>query len=246
MGLFDFFKTKSSTPQQPTEEPISPDMYLISELKRRIEELGYMVEQSSEYISIIVNSEIEFATEIINNPENHPSIIQLHIVAIHKVYFPNGIHENIVGVGTTLQEKVATVIDNYLLTTFPPIIDSFSDSHYLELDFTDHNNILWHPKLGSLSVQGQWENIADNDNEPIFDILKERFKYIMADQKINWLKIYVSRFENNKIIAECLLNNQHWSEGFEDMVEYVKTWGQSGTFLGQKQFIMFRRCDAFD
>jgi Family of unknown function (DUF6348) len=244
MGLFDFFKTKTSNTQQRIEEPINPDMYLISELQRRIEELGYSAEKSTQYISLIVESEIELATEIINSPENHPSLIQLHIVAVHKVYFPNGIHENIVGVGTTLQEKVTSVIDNYLSTTFPPIIDSFRDSHQLDLDFTDDNNILWHPKLGNLSIQGQWENIAGD--EPIFDILKDRLKSVMPNQKINWLKVYVSRLPNDEIIVECLLNNQHCSEGYEDMVEYVKTWKQSGVFLGQKQFIMFRRCDACD
>jgi hypothetical protein len=244
MGLFDFFKTKTSNTQQRIEEPINPDMYLISELQRRIEELGYSVEKSTQYISLIVESEIELATEIINSPENHPSLIQLHIVAIHKVYFPNGIHENIVGVGTTLQEKVTSVIDNYLSTTFPAIIDSFTDSHQLDLDFTDDNSILWHPKLGNLSVQGQWENIAED--EPIFDILKGRLKNAMSNQKINWLKVYVSRLPNDEIIVECLLNNQYWSEGYADMVEYVKTWKQSGVFLGQKQFIMFRRCDACD
>jgi hypothetical protein len=250
MGLFDFFKKKSESNQigkQETEIPIDNNLLLHENLKKRLLQLGYQVEMHSQYLALIVDSEIEIAAAIIENPNNHPSILHLMILTINPTYFAKGIEENIVGIGTTLEEKVDSVIDNYIDTTFLPIMDSFSDSHNPDLDFhttIDNKEVLWHPKLGNLTFQGNWNN--QPQNEPFFEIIKDKLKNKLTSNKLNWLKLYITKRADGTIIGECLFNNAHWEEGLTDITEYAKSWEMGSSFQGLKQFIMFRRCDAFD
>jgi len=246
MGLFDFFKKKPAYTAH-TQAPIDQNAYLLDELKTRLTALGYTVEKHPQYLSLVVNSELEIATVIVDNPNNHPSILHLMVLTIHPRYFPGGIEENVVGLGTTVETKVASVLDNYINTTFVPIMESFTDSHDPELDFSATVNgreTLWHPKPGNLTLQGQWG--SQPQGEPLFALLKDKIKHHLADNKLNWLKLYISRQPDGTPIGECLLNNEPWHEGLHEITRYVHTWPKDGNFRGMKQFIMFRRCDAYD
>lgn len=221
-----------------------PDQYLLQVLAKRLMAQGYMINISATANELTVSGALDIATSIIESPDYHPNLIHLLVITKNKDYFPEGIVENIVGVGTTLDEKVETVLDNYLATTFPAIADSFLDGHDPEIDFNDFEGVLWHPRPGALSLQGQWE--VEPAGEPIFELLKEQLANNIPERKINWLKVYVARYQDNAIIAECLLNNEVWAEGTHLVRQYAASWPQQGTFLGQKQFMAFRRCDQFD
>lgn len=245
MGLFDFFKKKSSDDR--LTQPIDNNSYLLETLRNRLAELKYQVHRHPQYLALIVNSEIEIATVIIDNPNNHSSILHLMVLTIHPKYFPNGIEENIVGIGVTMQDKVISVIDNYVNTTFLPIMDSFSDRHNPELDFStivDGKEILWHPKLGNLTLQGEWN--IQLQNEQFFQIIKEKVKDKLTSNKLNWLKLYISKRSDGIIIGECNFNNEPWNEGLDDITKYAESWDMKSNFQGLKQFIMFRKCDAYD
>ncbi len=250
MEFFNFFRKKTivrERSEQEASEPIDENLYLLEALKDRLTSLGYQVERHPQYLGLIANSELEIATLIINNPENHVSILHLRILTIHAKYFSDGIDENIVGFGTTIQDKVNSVLNNYINTTFLPIIDSFSDSHNPVLDFTtirSNKEVLWHPKLGSLNLQGQWKEHPQG--EPFFEILKDKIKEKITSNKINWLKIYISKRSDGTIIGECKFNNEPWEDGLTEVIKYAESWNVNGDFYGLKQFIMFRRCDAFD
>lgn len=250
MGLFNFFKKKSSDSKQvdrPLAEPTDNNSYLLESLRHRLIGLGYQADKHPQYLALIVNAEIEIATAIIDNPNNHPSILHLMILTVHPMYFPNGIEENIVGVGTNIQDKVKSVIDNYINTTFLPIIDSFSDSHNPDLDFSiimNEKEVLWHPKLGNLTLQGQWND--QPENEPFFEIIKDKIKGKLTSNKLNWLKLYISKRADGTIIGECLFNNEPWEEGLADITAFAKSWKLKSDFQGLKQFMVFRKCDAFD
>lgn len=263
MGLFDIFFKKTSDKGQPekkvvevpktihpevqADERIDNNLYLQTELGKRLIILDYKVERHTQYLALIVNSELEIAFAIIDNPDNHPSILHLMVLTIHPQYFPNGIEENIVGVGTSFPDKVNSVLDNYIGTTFLPIIDSFTDSHDPDLDFSTtvgEKEIIWHPKLGNLTFQGQWR--VQPENEPFFELLKENVKGKLTTNKLNWLKVYISKRGDGTIIGECLFNNEPWEEGLEIISQYARTWKMTSDFQGLKQFIMFRRCDACD
>ena len=223
------------------------NQYLIQRLAEKITALGYRVELSKQYVALTVNESLELATAIVDNPNYHPNVLHLLIYAINEAYFPKGIEENVVGIGSTMEEKVEFVLENYLGTTFQPILASLSDEHFPPLDFMAEvggKQALWHPKLGMLSLMGKWEQVPEG--EPIYDLLKNDLQNGLSNQKINWLKIFLARQADGSVNIELLLNNQIWEAPALKLRQYVQTWGQSGVFLAQKQFMTFRRCDKFD
>lgn len=245
MGLFNFFKKDKGTPSQKEETPISDNQYLINRLQQRITELGYQVEKHPQYsTSVIINGDLEIATAIIENPDYHPSLLHLLIITIHRNYFPDGIEENIVGIGENLETKVESVLNNYLNTTFEPIIESFSDTHDPDLDFFNEN-VLWHPKFGRLFIQGSSDQ--DLDHHHFYNLIKDEITPQMtSDKKFHWLKIYISKREDGSIIGECIFDNILCDSGFTKLEAFAETWNIESNFAGFKQFIMFRKCDKYD
>jgi len=256
MGLFDLFKKKTTDEiqpiqQTPEEKPVTQqgehNGYLIEVLKNRLLDMGYQVERHPQYLTLIVDSEIEISASIIDIPGAHPYVMQANFLTTHPVYFPKGIYECLVGVGETMDKRINSALDNYLDSTFSPIIEGFSDTHDPDVDLfvnTNDREVLWHPKLGDLMVQGQWEEMPDG--KYLFEILREKIKPVLTGNKFNWLKIYISKNANGVIIGECVFNNQLWSDALEDIIRQAEAWIMKGEFKALKQFIMFRRCDAYD
>lgn len=247
MGLFDFFKKKTSTVEQHQPAQVNKNWYVLEVLEARLIEMGYQVERHQQYLALVVSEELELSWIVIENPDNHPDVIHLMVSASHPQYFPDGIIENVAGVGHSIQEQIISVLDNYINTTFVTIMDGFSDSHNPDIDFTattEDKEVLWHPKLGALSMQGQWE--THPENEPVFELLRNEIPAQLTSNKIQWLKIYLLKTANGEIVVECLFNNQPWDIATNMLYQYVQGWDMPDDFNGLKQFIVFRRCDAYD
>lgn len=202
-------------------------------------ENGYKAEEHTEYLAVVVEKELEIAFDIIPDPNLHPNVMKLLMVAIHQTYFPDGIEEIIAGFGENLQEKIEAALNNYFITTFTPIIDSFQTLHSPDLElYTD--KIHWHTSLGEIYGQGKWEKLPNN--EVFFDLLKEKLpEKLHSNQKYHWLKLYVAKINGEKFI-DCRFDNEDWEEGIEILSDYAdEKWEEKG--IGLKQFIMFRQCD---
>lgn len=248
MGLFDFFKKKPEADQQPTAAPtnsVDPNVYLLERLKVRITDIGYRAAKHPQYQSLIVNDKVEIATVIIDNPNNHPLLMHLMILTIHADYFPNGIEEHVAGLGETLAQKVDSVIDNYIDSTFSTIMESLSDKHYNDLDFTvttANGNTVWHTYLGTPILQGNWTTRPSY--EAMYDLVKDQVQDKVRDSPFNWLKLYISKNDEGNIIGECAWNNEPWPEGLAALHQYAQTWGVQGAFYAMKQFVVIKKCAA--
>jgi len=241
MGIFDIFKKKSKV------ESEDPDTYLQKELKSRLEAEGHRV--VLEDGSVFVDSKIEILTTIIDNPELHRHLLHMHVVITAGDYFPSGLTEDLVGIGQNMHEKVDSALNNFLSVTLPPILGAFTDSHQPELDFATmagDKEILWHPKLGNFGFQGKWDESEYPEVEYLLNIIEENLKPMLADQKFNWLKIYLAKQPDGKISGDCSLNNKFWEEGYKVLLKYAKSWPQDESFRAIKQFILFRQCDVSD
>ena len=240
MGLFSFFKSKKK------DDDIDPNLFVLTLLKLKLEQQGHTVEISDQYAAIIVNDQLEIATAILPG-DFHPAMLPLLVFTINKDYFPKGIEASLVGIGTSIEQKAETVTESYLNDIFKPIMDSFSNSHNETLDFKSSHTgreILWHPKMSDNTFQGKWQETKDDTS--LYNVLEKDVQAELVDQKLNWLKLYISRQPDGSISGECLLNNEIWEKGYYLLEDYAKTWKDQGEFMGQKQFIMFRRCDSFD
>ncbi len=238
MGIFDIFKKKSKTVEEP-----EPNTYLRLELKKRLEQMGHTV--CIEDGILYADTKIGILIEIIEDPNVHPLVIKVGVKIAVEDYFPGGLKEVLAGIGETLEDKVNSTLNNLLSVTLPPILDAFTDSHNPQLDFTENNHgreILWHPKLGNYGFQGKWEEYPENDY--IFKLLKDWLQDKLIDRKFNWLKIYIAKQPDGSITGDCSLNNDFCEDGYRILEEYAQTWKNRENFIAVKQFILFRQCDA--
>jgi hypothetical protein len=248
MGLFDFFKRKQDAAKPPTNmptNPVNPNDYLLEMLKASITDMDYRAVKHPQYQSLIVNEVVEIAAIIIDDPNNHPLVMHAMILTMHSDYFPKGIEEHVAGLGETLEQKITSVIDNYIDTTFCTIMESLYDEHYNDLYYTittAGGAALWHAYLGTAILQGNWTN--QPDNEVMYDLIKDKVKDKLTGNPFNWLKLYVSKRDDGTIIGECSWNNEPWPDGLTELTHFAQTWEVDGAFYGMKQFIVFRKCNA--
>ncbi|OOQ61588.1 DUF6348 family protein [Mucilaginibacter pedocola] len=248
MGLFDLFKTKQPEPiRQPEQPPINKNFLLLLAFEAKLKEMGYEVERHPKYLALIVNGDVELGFMVVDTPGTHPSLMQLMVAASHAKYYPKGIIEELMGIGQTLEAQILSGVNSYINSTFLTVMDGFADSHQPEFDFLasiNNHEVLQHPKLGNLIMQGKWEETPQG--EPLFDLLKDIVKTNLTRNKINWLKIYISKRADGTIIGECTFNNDPWDEATDIIYNYAESWSMPGEFKALKQFILFRRCDKYD
>ena len=236
MSLFDRFKKK-------TTEANDVDHLLLNKLKQQLTQMGYQVALIEH--GVVIESHLTIHLHIIKDPDLHPSMMAV-AVKIENEYLPEGIEENLTGVGETAEVQIDSALKNFLSISFPPVLDVFSESHKSDLDFMTEivgRRILFHPKVGSLGLQGEWTVAPKQD--VFFELLKNQLSTQLLDRKFNWLKIYASKLNNGSTHIQCSMNNQDWKEGEQIIQNYVDTWNTPISFLGLKQTIMFRLCDAY-
>lgn len=216
--------------------------YLLLMLSQKLKAERYPVTVSPTKDELNVAGTLDVATGITQVVENR--LINVQVITSNAELFPEGIVENVLGTGSSLESQIASAVDNYLQTTFPAIAEAFQDGHVEELDFTDDTGTLWHSRPGALSLQGQWTE--QPEGEPLLEVLKAPLAHALPNKKINWLSATAGRFKDGTITIECLLNNAPWEAGSTALQAFVDTWPAQDNFQGLKQFMAFRRCDKFD
>ncbi|MFB6457830.1 DUF6348 family protein [Chitinophaga sp. Hz27] len=244
MGFFDFLKKKDAAPEPGPAHEVTPDEYLYSSFKEQLLSQHYHTEEvnANGQHALLADGQVLLLAQIIPTPGMHPQLVQVMFQASHEL-FPEGITEMVAGIGDTVATRLDSAIRNYMSTTLPPIMDSLTDSHYPELDFTDQNDIHWHPKPGNIGFQGSWDDMPDDST--MLQLLTPALSAIIPNRQFNWIKIYFSMDKSAELSAStCLLNNEEWPEGFAILKDFVLQWAAPGHFKGIKQFIMLRRCDG--
>ncbi len=250
MKLFNFFKKKPKPAPEEEEDDyeLILHLHLMKTMTEQLTALQYEAVPSPEFDVLEVNGAFAIVPSI-GSIREHPNayVIQLDVLTVHPDYFPEGIEVHLAGLGEDLGSSITDAVNNYMGTILPPIVNSFACNHHPDLDFLSTaagREVLWHPKPGDMILQGTWHTIPEGGE--LLVLLKPALQQHLPDQKLNWLKIYISQQAGGEIIAECILNNAAWDAGMEIIYTYAQSWPQTGSFLAQKQFIMFRRCDKYD
>ncbi|QES90103.1 DUF6348 family protein [Rhizosphaericola mali] len=227
------------------EEKLSSDdhsfednILLINTLKIHLKELGFQVIENTENNSLVVNHELLVVAEIVHNPNYHQRLLHLWINTSQSDYFPEGIEDNIVGIGDSIEEKINSVLNNYIHTTFLPIANSINESYEPDITMSISAQI-YQVEIGEIGKQGNWDKIPEQ--YIFFELLYNQLAQVISLEKFNWLKVYIARQADGTISGECLLNNQNWEEGMSILIQYANSWGVTHSFQGLKQFIMVKK-----
>ena len=129
---------------------------ILRELPQRIAQQGLKANPDIPTRTIWMGDKMRIEIEVISTPEMDENLIELHIgTYLEEGYFPQGIIDNIAGFGNTDEEKVYSLIENYLATTFQTIINSLNCCFDEGCDIyaADYH---WHTCLGNLYLLGKW------------------------------------------------------------------------------------------
>lgn len=181
----------------------------------------------------------------ISNKTKHPNalVIQINFV-IKQELFDAEIVESLAGIGTDLNAAIKNGVSSFFDGVLTSIIYSFDDRHNPEVDFeTEWNgNIrLWHPKIGPLQLQGK--SIIKEDENKIFNLIKEDIRARVGNLQFYWVKVYVAKQVDGEIIAQCFINNEPFLAADKKLYEYAQSWNTNNQFNGKKQYIIIRQCD---
>ncbi|MBO0358704.1 hypothetical protein J0X19_12165 [Hymenobacter sp. BT186] len=176
----------------------------------------------------------------------HPTaiVLALGMWLRHAEYFPEAMMECLAGIGENDFDAIDRGVQNYLHSVLPVVIEALEGYHIPDLDIVSATNeVLWHPIVSELQLQGAWaRQIDQTDDRHFLTLLKPFLLQHLTPQPIHWLKVYASKLPDGEFIGECLLNNEPWPEGLALIQDNTEAWPTGGDFAGQKQFIIFRRC----
>lgn len=182
----------------------------------------------------------------VNSKTNHPNAVVIELnFTINQKEFESEIFEALAGLGENVEASIKNGTHSFVTGVLSAIIQSFDESHNPQIDFeTEWNgNIrIWHPKVGPIQAQGKFD-ITKADENKIFNILKDDIKARIGDMRFYWIKVYVSRQPNGKIISQCTFNNEPFYEANEKIENYAQSWDSYNEFKGEKQYIVIRQCD---
>jgi hypothetical protein len=184
----------------------------------------------------------------VSNKTQHQNalLIQLDFI-IKQENFDTEIIESVAGIGreNDINAAIKNGVASFASNVLEAITCSFYDTHNPELDFeTMPGNSLhiWHPKIGVLHTQGYCD-INTVDNNRIFNMLKDDIIPRLGTKRFYWVKVYISRQSDGKVITQCTFNNEPFLIAQQKMEKYAESWNTGNQFKGEKQFILIRQCD---
>ena len=174
---------------------------------------------------------------------------QIDFLTTFKDYFKNGIEERLAGIGENDTSAITYGVLSFLNGQFQTIIEGISLKHLPDptSDITSSDGKThWHTIVGDIQLQGKLSNISDSlIYEKTFNLLKPQFfeKLKNSNERYHWLRYYISKNAKNEIIGDCYFDNNAFERGHIVLENYAESWTTENNYLGQKQFILFRKCD---
>ncbi len=225
---------------------MSPNHLLLYSLRQSLEQAGIPVEFSQKYAALELPGGLEIASGPVEG-EFHPSMLPFWILTIHPEYFPRGIDMQVVGLGDTVEQQVYTVTDQYLSGIFNTIYSGLEGRFNPEEDISvemEEGDQRFHTSAGALQYQGNWDGLQRP--ESLLSLLMPEVTNRMENREFSWVKAYVARHPDGRIVGDCFWNNEFWPEGFAQLEHFIQNLPPNDVFIGLKQFILFRKCAGND
>lgn len=233
-------------------------MKFLEHLTQEIEKTGHAIKRGDS--SFFIESLNLLIEGIVNDKQEHnvngeySVVYELHITATHKDLFPDGIWDCLAGVGKNDDEAFSNAAQNWVWVNFLVIHEIIvpvetKDFNVPRFDLLTKNldtgeEFAFKMFLGELQATGEFMELKDSLEETILvQKLLNEISAVAIEKKLFWIKIYISKLNDNQIMGDCLLNNQNWLEGlnvlywFAEELKYVKS------YAALKQFIIIKPCE---
>lgn len=216
-------------------------------LREELEATGHEVKQTAEQLQV---NPLELTLEVhCDPPTYHTNLvtIPLHVRASHKVLFPEGIYEIVVGMGENLADALAYGAGLWVYGSFLTIHELFvhpdqADGRVLRLDMAAEDTETgqkseWVIYLGPLLQTGAFQQ--DNLDQTI--LVQKLLNVITGElhqQKLLWVRGFMAKMPDNSLTGDCWLNNGDWLEGLNALYWFAEEWDKQDVYAALKQFMV--------
>ena len=104
---------------------------------------------------------------------------------------------------------------------------------------TESGEVLqWTAYVGALQGVGL-ENACPASQQALINILRPQLEPLLAVKADVWVRAVITQYGENYDI-DCMLNNQNWPNGFEELYKWTQSWEPSEGLQMRRQFIYFK------
>ena len=154
-------------------------------------------------------------------------------------------------------KAIELVADDFVYCAFNGMIDFLNGVSHHEIDTYILGNkkrfsVCESPIIGlgsSIEKEKFYNEYVKNDDSNNYSsflwyaIISREIPFMLANTRVNIIKVYGAKMPDGEIVTECYINNNH-SESIENaIIEYIDKWDNKEEFFSIKQFFFILQYD---
>ncbi|WP_157150774.1 DUF6348 family protein [Brachyspira sp. SAP_772] len=153
-------------------------------------------------------------------------------------------------------KAIELVADDFVYCAFNGMIDFLNGVSHHEIDTYMLGNkkrfsVCESPIIGlgsSIEKEKFYDEYIKNDDSNNYSsflwyAISKEIPFMLANTRVNIIKVYGAKMPDGEIITECYINNNH-SESIENaIIEYIDKWDNKEEFFSIKQFFFILQYD---
>ena len=153
-------------------------------------------------------------------------------------------------------KAIELVADDFVYCAFNGMIDFLNGVSHHEIDTYILGNkkrfsVCESPIIGlgsSIEKEKFYNEYVKNDDSNnyssfLWSAISREIPFMLANTRVNIIKVYGAKMPDGEIVTECYINNNH-SESIENaIIEYIDKWDNKEEFFSIKQFFFILQYD---
>lgn len=233
-------------------------MDLLDHFAAAIEATGHTV--SKHESSILVEPvglkiEAEAAHRTDHDTDGRKTVVfSVEVRATHPQTFPEAINICLAGFGEDEQKAFAYAADSWVSLVFWTIHEALlpsktPDSGVECVDLLTRNEDTgeefgWKFYVGPVGAAGDFFPDEGLDNLILVKRLLGSISAVALGKRVLWLSVFIAKSNRTETFGECLLNNNDWPDGLEDLHQFASEWTDVDSYTALKQFFILKPCEV--
>lgn len=231
-------------------------MDLLDYFAEAIERSGHTV--SRQETSIVVEPiQLRIEVETLHRTDHEVNeqgsvVFSIEVKATHE-QFPESVILCLAGIGRDEREAFSYAASSWVSLVFWTIHEMLlpsktPDSGVECMDLLTRNEDTgeefgWKFYVGPVGTAGDLFAGEGLDNLILVRRLLGSISSVALGKRVLWLNAYIAKPNNSEIFGECLLNNNEWPNGFNDLHQFASEWADVVSYTALKQFFILKPCE---
>lgn len=180
-------------------------------------------------------------------------VFSIEVKVTHPETFPEGIDICLAGFGEDERKAFSYVADSWVSIVFWTIHEALlpskvPDSGVECVDLLTRNEDTgeefgWKFYVGPVGAAGDFFPDKGLDNLILVKRLLGSISAVALGKKVLWLSVFIAKPNKTETLGECLLNNNEWGDGLNDLYLFASEWTDVVSYTALRQFFILMPCE---